>query len=75
MVSELNVLLQEINVGKTRRDALRDMAAKYEIPEMASFSRTLIQADNNGNFGFRSSESFVRRYAACPFSAVENSWP
>ncbi len=48
MVSELNVLLQEINVGKTRRDALRDMAAKYEIPEMASFSRTLIQADKMG---------------------------
>lgn len=48
MISELNVLLQEINVGKTRRDALRDMAAKYEIPEMASFSRTLIQADKMG---------------------------
>lgn len=48
MISELNVLLQEINVGKTRRDALRDMAAKYDIPEMASFSRTLIQADKMG---------------------------
>lgn len=48
MVSELNVLLQEINVGKTRRDALRDMSQKYDIPEMASFSRTLIQADKMG---------------------------
>ncbi len=48
IVSELNVLLQEINVGKTRRDALRDMAQKYDVPEMASFSRTLIQADKMG---------------------------
>jgi tight adherence protein C len=48
IVAELNVLLQEINVGKTRRDALRDMAAKYAIPEIASFSRTLIQADKMG---------------------------
>ncbi len=46
--AELNVLLQEINVGKTRRDALRDLAAKYQIPEMASFARTLIQADKMG---------------------------
>ncbi len=48
MVSELNVLLQEINVGKTRRDALRDLAQKYDLPEIASFSRTLIQADKMG---------------------------
>jgi len=48
MVSELNVLLQEINVGKTRRDALRDLSHKYDLPEIASFSRTLIQADKMG---------------------------
>ncbi len=48
VVNELNILLQEINIGKTRRDALRDMAAKYTIPELASFSRTLIQADKMG---------------------------
>ncbi len=48
MISELNVLLQEINVGKTRRDALRDLSGKYDLPEVASFSRTLIQADKMG---------------------------
>lgn len=48
MVNELNVLLQEINVGKTRRDALKDIAAKYELPDLSSFSRTLIQADKMG---------------------------
>lgn len=48
MVSELNILLQEINVGKTRRDALKDLAAKYELPDLATFSRTLVQADKMG---------------------------
>ena len=48
MVNELNVLLQEINVGKTRRDALKDLATKYELPDLSTFSRTLIQADKMG---------------------------
>ncbi len=48
MISELNVLLQEINVGKTRRDALKDLANKYELSDLATFSRTLIQADKMG---------------------------
>ena len=48
MMNELNFILQEISVGKTRRDALRDFAAKYDFPDLASFSRTLIQADKMG---------------------------
>ena len=48
MVNELNVLLQEINVGKTRRDALKDLSSKYELPDLSTFSRTLIQADKMG---------------------------
>jgi len=48
LVNELNVLLQEINVGKTRRDALKDLARKYELSDLQTFSRTLIQADKMG---------------------------
>ena len=48
MVDELNTVLQEINVGKTRRDAIRDLARKYELPDLSTFSRTLIQADKMG---------------------------
>jgi len=48
IVGELNILLQEINVGKTRRDALKDLAAKYDLPDVATFTRTLIQADKMG---------------------------
>jgi len=48
LVGELNNVLQEINVGKPRRDALRDLARKYELPDLSTFSRTLIQADKMG---------------------------
>lgn len=48
VVVEMNNLLQEINVGKPRREALRDMARKYELPDLSTFSRTLIQADKMG---------------------------
>jgi len=48
MVNELNNLLQEINVGKTRREAIRDLAKRYELPDLSTFARTLIQADKMG---------------------------
>lgn len=48
MVNELNTLLQEINVGKTRREALKALSGKYNLPELSTFSRTLIQADKMG---------------------------
>ena len=47
-INELNIVMQEINVGKTRRDALKDMATKFELPDLSTFSRTLIQADKMG---------------------------
>lgn len=48
LVEELRNMMQEINVGKPRRDALRDLAKKYEMPDLSTFSRTLIQADRMG---------------------------
>lgn len=48
MVDQLNTVLQEINVGKTRRDALRDLARRYNLPDLSTFSRTLIMADKMG---------------------------
>lgn len=48
MVDELNTVLQEINVGKTRREAIKDLAARYELPDLSTFARTLIQADKMG---------------------------
>lgn len=48
MIDELNTVLQEINVGKTRRDAIKDLAQRYELPDLSTFARTLIQADKMG---------------------------
>ena len=48
MIKELNIVLQEINVGKTRREAIKDLAARYELPDLSTFARTLIQADKMG---------------------------
>ncbi len=48
MMEELNIVLQEINVGKTRRDAIKDLAQRYELPDLSTFARTLIQADKMG---------------------------
>jgi len=48
IIDELNNMMQEIKVGKPRRDALRDLAKKYDMPDLSTFSRTLIQADRMG---------------------------
>ncbi|MFH0753762.1 MAG: type II secretion system F family protein [Candidatus Omnitrophota bacterium] len=48
LIAEMNNVLQEVNMGKPRRDALRDLARRYELPELSTFSRTLIQADKMG---------------------------
>lgn len=48
LVDELSLIMQEINVGKTRRNALVDLAKKYDIPDLATFTRVLIQADRMG---------------------------
>ncbi len=48
IIMELQNMIQEINVGKPRRDALRDMARKYELADLSTFARTLIQADRMG---------------------------
>jgi len=41
-------LLAEMRVGKSRRDALRDMSDRIEVPDVTSFVAALIQADQLG---------------------------
>src|SRR6185295_12836425 len=45
---ELGIVLQEVRVGKRRRDALRAFSARIQTPETSSFTRTLVQADRMG---------------------------
>jgi tight adherence protein C len=41
-------LLTEMRVGKARRDALRDMAERMDVPDVTSFVAALVQADQLG---------------------------
>ncbi|MEP7286591.1 MAG: type II secretion system F family protein [Chloroflexota bacterium] len=41
-------VLQQIQLGKLRREALRDMAGDMEVPDVTSFTAAIIQADQLG---------------------------
>ncbi len=41
-------VLQEIALGRSRKDALRDMAARVDLPEMTTFVAAIIQAEQLG---------------------------
>lgn len=45
LTREFRRVLAEIRVGKLRREALRDMADRVEVPELKSFVAALVQAD------------------------------
>ncbi len=42
---EFHRVLQEMQIGKTRADALRDLADRTSIPELKSFVLAMVQAD------------------------------
>jgi tight adherence protein C len=41
-------VLREIQLGKLRRDALRDMATNMDVPDVTAFTAAIIQADQLG---------------------------
>jgi tight adherence protein C len=41
-------VISEVRLGKSRRDALRDMADRMDVPDMTSFVAAIIQADQLG---------------------------
>lgn len=41
-------VIQEINLGKTRQRALRDMAERMDVPDLTSFIAAVLQADQLG---------------------------
>jgi len=67
LIEELIVVLKEINVGKPRLEALRDMSKRLNVPDVTSFVRTLVQADRMGTpveetFKILSEDSRMRRF-------------
>ncbi len=45
---ELSITLKELKLGKTREEALRNLAARVELQTLSSFVHALIQADKMG---------------------------
>ena len=48
MVYELSILHNEVQMGRVRREALKNLAQRLDLPEVHSFARTLIQAERMG---------------------------
>ncbi|MBI3019266.1 MAG: type II secretion system F family protein [Deltaproteobacteria bacterium] len=47
-IDELNLVLQELKLGATRADALRNMAVRINMPEISSIVAVLVTADQMG---------------------------
>ena len=41
-------MIQELQLGKLRREALREMADRMEVPDVSTFVAAIIQADQLG---------------------------
>jgi tight adherence protein C len=48
LTEELMRMLAEMRVGRTRREAMRELIARTEVPELSQFIWALIQADQLG---------------------------
>lgn len=67
MIEELRFVLEEIKWGKSRSQALKDMSRRLAIPEVSSFSQTLVQAERMGTpvseaFMILSEDTRMRRF-------------
>ena len=48
LIEELSELLKDTQLGKTRSEALRDLANRVDIPETTSLAAVLISSDKMG---------------------------
>jgi tight adherence protein C len=48
LISRFQTFLRSVNVGKTRVEALREMAQKVDLPDFTSFTNTVVQATETG---------------------------
>jgi tight adherence protein C len=76
LVEEFGLMLSEIRVGEGRTEALRKMAARVDAPELSTFVRAVIQADQLGiSLGrilrVQATDTRLRRQAAAEEKAMK----
>lgn len=76
LAEEFALTLGEIRVGQSRQEALKNLADRTDLQEMASFTRAIIQADQLGiSLGrilrIQAADSRVRRQAAAEEKAMK----
>ncbi len=48
LIEEFALTLNEVRIGESRTEALKRMAARVDVPELSSFVRAVVQADQLG---------------------------
>jgi tight adherence protein C len=48
LIWRFQAFLRSVNVGKTRTEALREMAQKVDLPDFTTFANVVIQATDTG---------------------------
>jgi len=76
LTEEFSLTLGEIRIGESRQDALKKMAVRVATPEVASFTRAIIQADQLGiSLGrilrLQATDSRLKRQAAAEEKAMK----
>jgi tight adherence protein C len=76
LVEEFALTLGEVRIGESRHDALKKMAERVPVPEVAAFVRSVVQADQLGiSLGrilrVQAADSRLRRQAAAEEKAMK----
>jgi tight adherence protein C len=76
LADEFSLTLGEMRIGESRADALKRMADRVDAPELSSFTRAIIQADQLGTslgriLRVQAADSRLRRQAAAEEKAMK----
>jgi tight adherence protein C len=76
LADEFGLTLGEMRIGESRQDALKRMSDRVEAPELSSFTRAIIQADQLGTslgriLRVQAADSRLRRQAAAEEKAMK----
>jgi pilus assembly protein TadC len=77
-IEQLEIVLKEIQVGRMRPEALKNMSLRLQLADINSFVRTLIQAERMGTsieetFSNLSEDTRLRRFQAGERQAIQAS--